>query len=120
MERKRKFWGWGYEDGDPEVAHQKAIAAALAQRFAIDPLEIASPPRIEEISLRPSRLTVPPRLAEITSTTAEDRAAHTYGKSFRDLVRAYRREYPNPPDVVAFPRDEEEVVAVLEWADTAR
>src|SRR5262249_54260574 len=41
--------------------------------------------------------------------------AHTYGKAFRDVVRAFRRQYPNPPDVVAFPRHEADVVALLDW-----
>src|SRR5262249_31943226 len=60
----------------------------------------------------------PARLVSRCSTTAFDRAAHTYGKSFRDVVRGFRREYPNPPDVVAFPRDEAEIFALLEWCAT--
>ena len=30
-------------------------------------------------------------------------------------MRALRREYPHPPDLVAFPRDESDVVRVLDW-----
>jgi alkyldihydroxyacetonephosphate synthase len=48
-----------------------------------------------------------------------ERAAHTYGKSFRDLVRAFRRDYANAPHLVAFPQDETEVVSVLDWAGEA-
>jgi alkyldihydroxyacetonephosphate synthase len=49
----------------------------------------------------------------------ETRAGHHYGKSYRDVVRAFRRELPSPPDQVAFPRDEAELVAVLDWCDGA-
>src|SRR5207245_1116556 len=42
-------------------------------------------------------------------------AGHTYGKSSRDVVRALRRDFAHPPDLVAFPQTEEEVTAVLEW-----
>ena len=40
---------------------------------------------------------------------------HAYGKSYRDLVRSLRGEFPHPPDIVAFPRSEADVLALLEW-----
>jgi alkyldihydroxyacetonephosphate synthase len=45
-----------------------------------------------------------------------ERAAHTYGKAYRDIVRAFRGRYDNPPDLVAFPRDEADVEQILAWA----
>src|SRR6185295_12624377 len=115
MTRRRKFWGWGWEDEAPTPEHQAAIAALVADRFGIPAPTPQAPPRIEELDLRPSRVTPPSALAALCSSTPYERAAHTYGKSFRDVVRAFRRDYPNPPDVVAFPRDESEIAAVLEW-----
>jgi alkyldihydroxyacetonephosphate synthase len=44
------------------------------------------------------------------------RALHCYGRSYSDIVRAFRGQFDRPPDVVARPRDEAEVVAVLDWA----
>ena len=29
-ERRRKFWGWGWEDEGPTAEHQQGIAAALS------------------------------------------------------------------------------------------
>ena len=49
-------------------------------------------------------------LEDLFAADPYERAAHAYGKSFRDLVRAFRRDYPHPPDLVAFPRDEADVV----------
>lgn len=118
-ERRRKFWGWGYEGEGPDRDQQRAIGQGLAARFGTEPGEIVDPPRIDDLSLRRPRLTPPTSLAAISSQSAEDRAAHTYGKSFSDTVRAFRRDYANPPDVVAFPRDEAEVVAVLDWCVSA-
>ena len=37
------------------------------------------------------------------------------GSAYRDVVRGFRGEFPNPPDVVARPRTEAEVEAVLAW-----
>jgi alkyldihydroxyacetonephosphate synthase len=119
-ERRRKFWGWGYEGEGPTREQRDAIAATLASRFGAEKLTITEPPRLDEIELRPPRIAPPASLASICSTSLEDRAGHTYGKSFRDVVRAHRRDYSNPPDVVAFPRDERDVVAVLDWCDSAR
>ena len=113
--RRRKFWGWGYEGEGPTTEHRDAIAAMLAARFETDAPTITEPPRLDELDLRESRLSAPASLGAICSKSPEDRAGHTYGKSFRDLVRAHRRDYSNPPDIVAFPRHEADVVALLDW-----
>jgi alkyldihydroxyacetonephosphate synthase len=117
--RRRRFWGWGWEDAGPNREQLQAIARALAARFGLGPPAIREPPHIEELALPAPRLAPPAALAACCSTAPFDRAAHAYGKSFRDLVRAFRREYPHPPDVVAFPRDEAEVGRVLEWCAAA-
>jgi alkyldihydroxyacetonephosphate synthase len=119
-ERQRKFWGWGYEGDGPSAEQQEKIAALLGARFGIAPPTCQPAPRIEEITLRAPRLAAPAALAGICSMAPLDRAAHTYGKSFRDVVRAYARDFSNPPDLVAFPRDEVDVVALLDWATAER
>jgi alkyldihydroxyacetonephosphate synthase len=116
---KRKFWGWGYEGRGPTPEQQEKIAALLADRFGCDVPEITPGPRIEEITLRMPRVSPPSALAEICSTDPEDRAGHTYGKSFRDVVRALRRDFSRPPDFVAFPRSEGEVTDLLDWCARA-
>src|SRR5579884_1328064 len=118
--RRRRFWGWGWEDAGPSPAQQEAIAQAVAARLGLDAVAVTPPPRLEEIALPPPRIAAPARLAPICSAAPYDRAGHTYGKSFRDVVRAYRRDFRQPPDLVAFPRDEADVAAVLEWATGAR
>src|SRR5437870_6945658 len=116
----RRFWGWGREDTGPSPEQQRAIAEVLAARFGLGEVTITSPPRLEELRLPAPRLTPPATLARLCSTTPLDRAGHTYGKSFRDVVRALRRDFAHPPDVVAFPRTEDEVTAVLDWCAGAK
>ena len=70
---------------------------------------------VEDLDLRAPRVAPPDALAPICSTWAEDRAGHAYGKSFRDVVRAFHGDVPEPPDVVARPGDEAELAAVLDW-----
>jgi len=90
--KRRKFWGWGYEDEGPSPDHQRAIGALLAARFGIDVGEPMAEPRIEEITLRKPRIAAPSALAAVVSADPEDRANHTYGKSFRDIVRGFRAD----------------------------
>lgn len=49
-----------------------------------------------------------------------DRLVHSYGKSFADGVRMWMRHVPSAPDWVAFPRNEDELIDVLDWAHEQR
>ena len=77
------------------------------------------PPRLEELKIETPRLN-PPTSLPFCSTALYDRAAHTYGKSFPDYVRGLVGDYSSAPDVVAYPRTEEEILAVLDWAGDAQ
>ena len=61
------------------------------------------------------RVAAPSSLAHLCSTDRRDRAAHSYGRSYRDVVRLLRGDLPHPPDLVAHPADEADVVALLDW-----
>ena len=116
---RRKFWGWGLEGEGLAVSEIEQLGATFAGRFGIDGVPVREPPRVDELDLRAPRLEAPASLEAVFSTDPYDRAAHTYGRSFRDLVRAFRRDYAHAPDLVAFPRGEGELVSVLEWCSGA-
>jgi alkyldihydroxyacetonephosphate synthase len=112
---RRKFWGWGREGEGLTGTEREQLGATFAERFGLDGVRVQQPPRLEELDLAAPRLTPPESIAALVSADPYDRAAHTYGRSFRDLVRAFRRDYAHAPDLVAFPRDEQDLTAVLEW-----
>lgn len=116
---RRKFWGWGLEGEGLSVSEIEQLGATFAGRFGIDGLRVREPPRVDELELRAPRLAPPTSLEAAFSTAPYDRASHTYGRSFRDLVRAFRRDYAHAPDLVAFPRGEGELLSVLEWCSDA-
>ncbi len=91
------------------------LAAALGPRFGSADLAIHPPPDLERIDLPAPRIAPPATLATICTDDRRARAAHTYGKSYRDVVRGFHGELATPPDAVAFPRDEADVVALLDW-----
>jgi alkyldihydroxyacetonephosphate synthase len=114
-ERRRKFWGWGYEDQQPPQAEVERAGRAARQHLGFGPAEVEPPPRLEDVELRPPRIQPPASLAHMCRTDAYERASHAYGKGYRDLVRAFRGRFDHPPDVVAHPRDERDLEHVLEW-----
>jgi alkyldihydroxyacetonephosphate synthase len=116
---RRSWWGWGWEKGQLDEDQMAALGAAVAERLGVAELERRQPPALSDLHIAPPRLTPPPSLAGICSTQVYDRAAHTYGKSFSDVVRAVHGQVEHPPDVVAFPTTETEVVAVLDWCSVA-
>jgi alkyldihydroxyacetonephosphate synthase len=117
---KRRFWGWGVDGAGPTREQQGKLARTIASRFGIDDLTITDPPTLADVTLRAPRVDPPASLALICTSDPEERAGHTYGKSFRDVSRALRREFVHPPDVVALPRDERDVTALLDWCTDAR
>jgi alkyldihydroxyacetonephosphate synthase len=117
---RRKFWGWGLEHEGLDSAELEELGRTFAERFGLDGVRIQDPPRVEELDLPEPRVAPPASLETLFTAEPYERAAHAYGKSFRDIARAFRREYPHPPDLVAFPRDEADVAAILDWCTEAR
>jgi alkyldihydroxyacetonephosphate synthase len=112
---RRSWWGWGWEDEALSPSQVSALGAAVASRLGLSDIEARPAPVLSSLELPPSRLSIPDALAEICSSDIEERAAHTYGKAFRDVVRAFSGSLEHPPDVVARPRDEADVVDLLQW-----
>jgi alkyldihydroxyacetonephosphate synthase len=111
----RSWWGWGRVDRalpDDECAALGALLPGLPDR----PRPV---PRIADAALPAPRLGVPAALAPLVSVAPADRASHTYGKAYRDVVRALSGDLAAAPDLVAFPSSEADVVALLDWASTA-
>lgn len=108
----RSWWGWGTIDQAlPDV--ECASLAALVPGAARSPLPV---PSIASLELPAPRVSAPAALAPLLSADPADRAAHTYGKAFRDVVRALYGDMAAAPDLVGRPRDERDVVELLDWA----
>jgi alkyldihydroxyacetonephosphate synthase len=116
--RLRKHWGWGYEDQQPSLADLTAAAADIRARLGFGG-DAQEPVPLDAVELAPPRLQPPASLARVVSDDRRERVSHALGKAYRDVVRGFRGEFPNPPDLVARPRDETEVEQVLEWCADA-
>ena len=115
--RKRKFWGWGYADELLSVEEEKNIDSRIAKTFQLDDIETLPIPKVEDIDLPKPRLAAPSALSKVLSDDKEERLNHTYGKSFPDAARSLLKDFSSPPDLVAFPNTEDELVNVMDWCD---
>jgi alkyldihydroxyacetonephosphate synthase len=114
-----KHFGWGREGEGLAPAEEAFMLGRIGQQLGPLPAGDLNPPRLKDIKLEPPRLD-PPASLPFCSTEHYDRVAHTYGKSFPDYARGLVGDYRSAPDVVAYPRGEEEVAAVLQWAGDAQ
>jgi alkyldihydroxyacetonephosphate synthase len=114
--RRLKHWGWGFEDQWPEPGVLKGAATFAKLHLGYGADEPEQPVPLEEVTLPEPRLQPPEALNGICHTDTYERTLHAYGRSYTDIVRAFRGRFDHPPDVVARPRDEDEIAAVLDWA----
>ena len=119
MQPRLKHFGWGREGEGLTSAEEAFVFERIEQQFGPLADSELKPPRLEDLKLELPRLN-PPTSLPFCSTALYDRAAHTYGKSFPDYVRGLVGDYSSAPDVVAYPRTEEEILAVLDWAGDAQ
>ena len=113
---RKSFWAWCLESEEPTDADRAALAAKLSARYGTE-ITARPVPSLDDAELRAPRIPVPDSVAGWCSTTTYDRARYAYGAHFTERVRAFNLDFPNPPDVVAHPRDETEVEATLDWCD---
>jgi alkyldihydroxyacetonephosphate synthase len=119
MARRLKHWGWGYEDEQLNASDLRAAAAVIAGRLGFGSTDPEEPVPLSEVTLPATRLKPPERLASICTDDTYERALHAYGRSYSDVLRAFRGRFEHAPDLVARPATEADVEAVLDWAVSA-
>jgi len=114
--RRRKHWGWGYEDEAVSATDAAGAAGFVQERLGFAAQEAEEPVPLEAAALRSPRPLPPAPPGVPWDTSNHARATHAWGKSYLDVVRALRGRFDHAPDAVARPGDERQVAVVLEWA----
>jgi alkyldihydroxyacetonephosphate synthase len=118
--RRRKHWGWGFDDQGPAAEQLSATGAWLSEHLGFTAGDVHEPVAIEQVRLAPPRVQAPAGLAQICAFDDHARASHALGKSYSDVVDGFNGRFEHPPDVVAFPREEHDLERVLEWCEHER
>ena len=113
--RERSLWAWGWREKFPDAAARTGLST-LAK--VLVPVAAPAPRALpaEEPDVPASRVAVPEALAGFSTQAPRDRAMRSRGRAFPDLVAGFANDYGGAPDVVARPRDEAEVIRVLDEA----
>ena len=117
---RMKWYGWGREGEGMTAAERGFVLGRYQEKFALGECAALAVPSLDALSLPAPRVVAPAALADFCTSERYDRAAHAYGKSYPDYVRAMLGDFACAPDVVAYPRTEEDVMAVLDWAGGAQ
>jgi alkyldihydroxyacetonephosphate synthase len=118
--RRRKHWGWGFEDQQPTPAQVRGSVAALGAQLGMALTDVEDPVTLEAVELAPPRIFAPSWLSDLSACDVHARASHALGKSYSDVVRGFRGRFDHPPDFVVRPREESDVERVLEWCSAER
>ena len=113
---RRSWWGWGWADSALSDDQTEKLAASVRTRFGVEVDLTPLPAEPHDDDLPMPHVSVPDALKAFSSADAYERALHTYGRSFRDVVRGLDGDFSPAPSFVARPRDEADVTAVLDWA----
>jgi len=116
MDRKLSVWGWGYADQHPDRSGREALGGQVAAMLGFSGLEAVDPPELDTLDIPEPRVDVPKALSDIARVDRYNRAIHTRGKAYPDVIRGLRGDYANAPDFTAHPQNEEDVARVLEIA----
>ena len=120
-DRRRSWWGWGWEDQTPDPAQTRAIAGVVAERFGLADLEIHPPVALADLDLPAPRLEPPAALAALCSTEpVRPGRPHPWQVVPRHRAQRAYGQLAHPPDVVARPATEADVVALLDWCAIGR
>jgi alkyldihydroxyacetonephosphate synthase len=115
----RSWWGWGEVAGALDAAETEALVARVAALLPEHDFTDHPPPDPADLALAAPRVAPPGPLAELASSTPVDRLGHARGKAFRDVVRNLHGDVGHVPDLVLRPRDERDVIDILDWCGDA-
>ena len=115
MSETRSWWGWGTEAGALTSAEISGLVARTSTLLPGHDFTDHEPPDPERLPIAPPRVTAPDSLARLFSAGSADRLGHARGKAYRDVVRNLAGDVTHVPDLVARPRNEQDVVDVLDF-----
>lgn len=111
----KSHWGWGESAKFGDTAERKNLGEMVTSMLGFPAEEPREPVPIDAVELPEPRVKAPDRLP--ATDARERRIRSTYGRAYPDILRGFRGDFSNAPDLVATPKSEDEIVELLGWAD---
>jgi alkyldihydroxyacetonephosphate synthase len=115
------IWGWARDPAEaPSLDDLRALVPLVRDHLGLPALEAEEPAAVPDLPADRVSARLPASLASLASTISVDRARHSLGQAYRDVVRGIRGRVDHPVDAVLRPSTENDVVAVLDWCASNR
>jgi alkyldihydroxyacetonephosphate synthase len=120
-----KWWGWGNEKTEFDVSGRPLLWPYISEQLGLE----LNPRLKEAVTLEGFPLKEPslnPQLearlrqylkTDQIKTDKKERIVHSYGKSYRDLLRINNGQINRAPDVVIYPESDDDIAHILSLAE---
>ncbi len=113
MNEPLSVWGWGHASKFPPTEERNALAEQVGMMLGLPGLSAREPVALDDVEMPAPRMEIPAALASFCTVEKAERARHSYGRSFPDILRGFQGRYDSPPDIVAYPTEEAHIEAAL-------
>jgi alkyldihydroxyacetonephosphate synthase len=122
---RHKWWGWGPDGIDYDMHRRPDFWPWIRKTTQLpDDMRLGQRVRREEVAVPQRRHNAAFEAAiadefdmDQVREDDDDRIAHSYGRSYRDLVRLRAGLLENPPDLVLYPRSHRDVETIVRLAE---
>jgi alkyldihydroxyacetonephosphate synthase len=109
-------WGWARDAASaPAKADLDALRPFVTEHLGISTQTPEEPAPLPALPTDRVSARLPRSLAARASSAPLDRAQHSLGRAYRDIVRGIRGRLDHVPDTVLRPQSEADVAATLDW-----
>jgi alkyldihydroxyacetonephosphate synthase len=113
-QRKRCWWGWGYQDAQLNQQEIQNLSKAVSNLSQLEkPID---PPKPSDLHLPDPKLKPPKEFNSFSTIDPLERIRHSAGSSFIDVTKKLNLLIKEYPDLVIYPETEQQVIKVLDWA----
>jgi alkyldihydroxyacetonephosphate synthase len=111
----RSWWGWGTVEEALTEPETREVESRVSTLLPEHDLTDHRPPDPTTFGLAAPRISPPVSLATLCSADPVDRVGHARGKAFRDVARNLQGQLDHIPDLIARPRNEQDIIDVFDW-----
>lgn len=118
-EFQMKWWGWGNSQTRVNLNERPGVAQYIKKKLGVEIQNKTPSFNLEQIQLPTPKISqealsqLKALLGDRCKDNHNERVLHSYGKSYKDLIRIRSLKIEKAPDVVLYPLSEEEIKKIF-------